>query len=117
MKKLLSSFLILFTVVLFFNNAVNWHYHQLPNGIVVEHAHPYDRNSSSADEPFEKHTHTDFEYLIFDLVFYSGLVIVLAFLILSLYPGPSTRSVYPGPIAGASLIPAGLPSFRAPPSI
>jgi hypothetical protein len=85
MKKLLSFTLILSTLALFFNNAVNWHYHQLPNGIVIEHAHPYQKSSAESGYPLESHQHSDIEYLILDLIYGTGLIIVLAFLGLKLY--------------------------------
>ena len=85
MKRLLSFILIVSTLALFWNNAVNWHYHQLPNGIVVEHAHPYSKSASSPGSPFEKHHHSDFEYLILDLVYHGTLVILMVVLTLMVY--------------------------------
>ncbi len=85
MKGLLSFILILSTLALFWNNAVNWHYHQLPNGIVVEHAHPYNKSASSPGNPFEKHHHSDFEYLILDLVYHGTLIVLMVVLTLIVY--------------------------------
>ena len=117
MKKHLSFILIIFTLALFFNNAVNWHYHQLPNGIVIEHAHPYEKPSSSAGYPVENHHHSDIEYLILDLIFASGLIIILAFVGLELFLHFRKRLVVrelPAiPIHKHSLS----PPLRGPPSI
>ena len=85
MKRLLSFILIGTTLALFWNNAVNWHYHQLPNGIVVEHAHPYSKPASSHGNPFEKHHHSDFEYLILDLIYHGTLIVLMVLLTLMVY--------------------------------
>ncbi len=115
MKRLLSFGLIILTLALFFNNAVNWHYHQLPNGVIVEHAHPYGKSSSSSNSPFEKHHHSDFEYLILDLVYYSGLVIILAVLSLKIFRKPMVRHriLKPDPVIRS--VYSRLPLLRAPP--
>ena len=117
MKRLLSFVLILLTLALFFNNAVNWHYHQLPNGIVVEHAHPYGKSSSASNSPFENHHHSDIEYLILDLVYYSGLVILLAVLTIKIFRESKTRLqlLKPVPLINSSYF--RLPLLRAPPII
>lgn len=117
MKRLLSFVLIIFTLALFFNNAVNWHYHQLPNGIVVEHAHPYGKSSSASSSPFENHHHSDFEYLILDLVYYSGLVILLAVLAIKIFRKPIARRrlLTPAPVINSFY--SRLPLLRAPPVI
>ncbi len=117
MKRLLSFVLILFTLALFFNNAVNWHYHQLPNGIVVEHAHPYGKSSSASGAPFEKHHHSDFEYLILDLVYYSGLVIILAVLVIKIFRESKTRPQLLMPVPVINSVYSRLPLLRAPPII
>ncbi len=85
MKRLLSFLLIASTLALFWNNAVNWHYHQLPNGIVVEHAHPYSKTPASPGTPFEKHHHSDFEYLILDLIYHGTLIVLMVVLALVAY--------------------------------
>jgi hypothetical protein len=117
MKNQLSFILIILTLALFFNNAVNWHFHQLPNGIVIEHAHPYQKSSSTAGSPFETHHHSDIEYLILDLIFSSGLIIVLAFIGLKLFIQYRKRLVFSEPL----LIPvhkhSTSPPLRGPPSI
>ncbi len=80
MKRLFSFLLILFVLGLFYNNTVNWHYHKLSSGLVIEHAHPYARFPVSPETPYEEHHHSDFEYLILESIYYSGLIIVFLFL-------------------------------------
>jgi hypothetical protein len=117
MKKLLSVVLILSTLALFYNNVINRHFHKLPNGIIVEHAHPFNKAASSSDSPFENHHHTGLEYLILDMVYYSGLILVMAFIFLRIfrifinsYPLPGTKKIPSGVLST-------LPLLRAPPSI
>jgi hypothetical protein len=116
MKQLLSFVLIVFTLALFFNNAVNWHYHRLPNGIVIEHAHPYHKPSSAAGAPFESHRHTDIEYLILDLIYGSGLVIVLAYTGLTIFRQFGNKPELPEPLAIAVHEYSLFPPLRGPPS-
>jgi len=117
MKRLISFLLILFTLALFFNNAVNWHYHKLPNGILVEHAHPYGKHSSTSNSPFEKHHHSDFEYLILDLVYYSGLVILVAVLAIKIFNESKIPQQLPKPVPVIRSVYSRLPLLRAPPVI
>ncbi|MCK4407019.1 MAG: hypothetical protein KAV44_05035 [Bacteroidales bacterium] len=56
---------ILLTAVfwLYFNQASNGHYHKLPNGEIVHHAHPYNHQNNN-ESPFEDHKHSKSEYFI-----------------------------------------------------
>jgi hypothetical protein len=115
MKGPLSIFLILLTLALFYNNTANWHYHHLPNGIVMEHAHPY-ATYPSGESPLENHQHSDLEYLILDTIYHAAIIIILALAGLRLFPGkPVTRTVIPAHIIINRY--SSLPSLRAPPSV
>ncbi len=51
---------------LFHNSNANWHYHQLPNGQLVKHAHPFQSQAENNPEretgfPFENHHHSEKE--------------------------------------------------------
>ncbi|MGE4287598.1 MAG: hypothetical protein AB7E36_02825 [Salinivirgaceae bacterium] len=46
-----------------------WHYHQLPSGVLVKHAHPYHKMSKGAGET-ANHTHKVNEILLFS--FFDG---------------------------------------------
>ena len=117
MKRLLPFILIVFVMALFFNNAVNWHYHRLPSGLVVEHAHPYSKSPFSADSPFARHNHTDFEFLVLGLVYHSGLVLLVAALILMIFRESISRPriLNPVPLYFSRL--TSLPLLRAPPLV
>lgn len=62
---------------LYFNRMANWHFHQLPNGIIVEHAHPYAKSTESQGSPFASHQHTDFEYYYLDMLFRVVFALIL----------------------------------------
>lgn len=117
MKRFLSIVLIVFTLGLFINNSVNWHYHLLPNGIIVEHAHPYKKAASTSGTPFEKHGHSELEFLILDLIYYSGLVIVLAFFALQVYRDSKSYQKILKPEEVIYSVNTSLPLLRAPPAI
>jgi hypothetical protein len=117
MNRFLSFLFIFSTLVLFFNNAANWHYHQLPNGVIIEHAHPYGKTSSPANSPFEKHHHSDFEYLILELVYYSGLVIILVVLSIRTFRKSKPRQQLLKPLPVVRSVYSRLPLLRAPPVI
>jgi len=55
--------LIPVTMLLVHNQLSNWHYHVLPSGIIVKHAHPYNKADNN-NSPFGKHKHSDFEFFI-----------------------------------------------------
>lgn len=40
-----------------------WHYHQLPSGVLVKHAHPYHKNSNTTNG--SNHSHKANEILLF----------------------------------------------------
>lgn len=87
MKRLLTLITLPLVLLLFYNQAANWHFHMLPNGIVIEHAHPYSK-SSSTESPFQKHTHNEIEILILGLIFTTAVLVSLHFvsLILDNFP-------------------------------
>jgi hypothetical protein len=68
-RKILFIILGLFLVIWFNHNQMaNWHFHIKNNGIVVMHAHPY-KAGTLPDTPFQKHHHSNLEYLLLSLIF------------------------------------------------
>jgi hypothetical protein len=114
MRKLLSFILIIATSALFYNNVSNWHFHMLPNGMIIEHAHPY-RPASLPGSPFEKHTHSDLEFLIFDLIYYSGSILVFLFAGIILLVQPVRIYRFNRPLLHTGSLYPTLPFLRAPP--
>ena len=60
---------------LFFNQVSNWHLHKLENGLIVEHAHPFQQEENNSS-PFQDHKHSNSEYIFFAQIS-SGLVILI----------------------------------------
>ena len=58
--KALIPFFIAILACFIANSSLNWHFHKLPTGIVVEHAHPYQKSKSGV--PFQNHNHNSFEF-------------------------------------------------------
>lgn len=66
---------------LYFNQASNGHYHKLPNGEIVHHAHPYHHQNNN-EHPFEDHQHSKSEYFILALLS-NPLTLLCFFLVLT----------------------------------
>ena len=57
--------LFLMVVVCFLTNAsLNQHYHKLSSGLVIKHAHPF--NKESTGQPFQEHRHSSSELILLD---------------------------------------------------
>lgn len=67
--------------LLYFNQVNNGHYHKLPSGEIVYHAHPF-QHQSNDKSPFENHRHSKSEYIIFALLS-NPFVLLGAFLVLN----------------------------------
>ena len=123
MKKILSFVLVFITIGIFFNNNVYRHFHKLPNGLLIEHAHPYKSPVTSPSSlpasnlPCEKHHHSNLEYLILDSVFCSGLVIVLGFFSLISFLESKYQPALLRPVLLIVNTVFPLPFLRAPPVI
>ncbi len=91
MKRILVILSMVPVLWIFSNNAVNWHYHELACGQVIQHAHPYDRSAEiPADEsasektgglPSENHSHNRSELIT---LFMTSNIVLLVVLILAL---------------------------------
>ena len=65
-KHTISLLLIPLIVGIGINYIKNGHFHKLPDGEVVQHAHPYKKDTSPPDSPFQKHHHTSSGYFLFN---------------------------------------------------
>ena len=61
--------------LLFYNNTANWHQHQLDNGNIASHAHPFSKQTDNPT-PFQKHKHSKSEFLILDKIIQFFLILV-----------------------------------------
>lgn len=81
--RFFSKFFLLVSLpvimMLFYNQSVNWHYHLLKDGSVIKHAHPYS-NEAQGTAPFQKHQHTDTEFIFFAQFSQISLILVAALL-------------------------------------
>lgn len=97
--------LIPLIMLLFHNQLSNWHYHMLGNGMLVKHAHPYNK-AENPGSPLSNHTHTDFEFLLLSQLSTISLIVVFLLfalffagthsgrLIISRYPFPFLKQCY-----------------------
>ena len=113
-KKLILILLIPALCWVFYNHAANWHFHILPNGMIVEHAHPYDKHANP-DSPFHNHNHTKSELLYLDIITHVLVVIVAAFFLSQIFRAFTQLSI---PLRPLVRIPADygqVKDSRAPP--
>jgi hypothetical protein len=92
-SKALLLALIPLTMLLFHNQLSNWHYHVLGNGIMVKHAHPYNK-AENPGTPFSSHKHTDFEFFILGQLSALSLLLVVLFLTLLAVIDFSGKSIF-----------------------
>ncbi len=77
-------FLIPAICLLLINSSINSHLHQLTNGFLVSHAHPFEKANQGAT-PFQSHKHTESEFLFLDLITNVVLIITVLFALLALF--------------------------------
>jgi len=74
-KKIISILILPVVMLWFFNSVNNRHYHQLPDGSLITHSHPYQKQAPDP-KPVKSHNHTNAEFLF--LSFFSNPVLILA---------------------------------------
>ena len=117
LKQKLYKFLCLLTLPLvmglFYNQASNWHLHKLENGIIIEHAHPFERSTGTT--PFQNHHHSGQELVFLALISNVLITIVLVFFVLAIAAVllPQKIKTLPSIIVSVPAFPANL--LRAPP--
>lgn len=83
MRELVALISIPIILLLFYNQAANWHFHQLPSGIVIEHSHPVPISKKTSDSPYQKHTHSNWEMFLYAMVSaITSLLVIQAVLLL-----------------------------------
>jgi hypothetical protein len=114
MRKIIHLLLVLPILWMFHNRMANWHFHELPNGILIEHAHPYEKLPGASSE---KHNHTPFDFFILDLI-YNAVFFIIALaafyklfqITFQLLNEADIEQFFPS-------LNYGFPSLRAPPSV
>ena len=54
---------------LFFNSIYYRHLHELPTGLTISHAHPYNKTTDGcSNTPYASHHHTEEEFVFYDII-------------------------------------------------
>jgi uncharacterized iron-regulated membrane protein len=81
--RFIGKYILLLSVpavlLLFYNQAANWHYHILNDGTAIKHAHPYN-SDAQGKTPFQNHQHSHLELLVLSQL--SNILAVLVILLL-----------------------------------
>jgi hypothetical protein len=85
LKKIVWSFTLIAVLSVLLNNTLFIHSHTLPDGRVIEHAHPF-RSADNGPHPLPNHKHTQQEFLLLSNIYHLFsnsyvLFIVIIFLI------------------------------------
>lgn len=76
-SSILSCLLCLLFLLQIINRTVYIHSHKLSNGIVITHAHPFNKTSDSA--PFKNHHHSDQDFFLLaqlEILFLTALITI-----------------------------------------
>ena len=65
-KSIITNLLLLAFLFQVYNRVIYTHTHILPNGLIINHAHPY--NKTNYPGPVTSHSHTREQILMFSLV-------------------------------------------------
>lgn len=93
-RQLLVLLSLPLVIWLYHNQMVNWHYHQMDNGAVIKHAHPYS-SSRIPGKPYQDHQHTTAEIFMLALLFSSASLLALLIVLGVLFSHLSTASLSP----------------------
>ncbi|MBA7529636.1 hypothetical protein ES705_21834 [subsurface metagenome] len=74
-KKIISILILPVVMLWFFNSVNNRHYHQVPDGSLITHFHPYQKAVPNQG-PVKSHNHSNAEFLF--LSFFSNTILFLA---------------------------------------
>ncbi len=77
-KLFFAGLFLAVTMALVYNNAFFTHTHKLPDGTIIQHAHPY-KSDADSSSPFKNHHHTSFEFLVLNNLGVFILLTCLAF--------------------------------------
>jgi hypothetical protein len=80
-KVIIPIFLVI-AVCALTNETINQHFHKLPSGEIIRHAHPFKKSNTGT--PFQNHHHNASELVLLDLI--SNIVIRIQFFLLILTP-------------------------------
>lgn len=93
-RQLLVLLSLPFVMWLYHNQMVNWHYHQMDNGAVIKHAHPY-ASSRIPGQPYQNHQHTTAEFFMLALLLASPSLLAVLMVLGILFAHLSTSQFTP----------------------
>lgn len=103
-------------LMLFYNDAANWHYHLLQDGTLIRHAHPFSP-AGEDNGPFRNHKHNQTDFIFFAQISIISVILALAILLLSpFFHYTGTKITFQSWVIPQGVV-AGMPSLRAPPAI
>ena len=80
-KRIIAIVLLIIVLAISINNSLFIHSHILPDGEVVQHAHPYN-TSENPESPFKTHHHSGFEiFLLNNLFSFLWIIIAAVFIV------------------------------------
>lgn len=114
LKKMFFWLAILAVQSLFYNQAANWHFHMLSNGMVIEHAHPLKKTPAN-ENPYQKHQHSDLAYSILAQLSTISVIVIVGMLAMGLFMKGSYEKVTSPFVLFFSETEPGARLLRAPP--
>ncbi|OFY66853.1 MAG: hypothetical protein A2Y71_11605 [Bacteroidetes bacterium RBG_13_42_15] len=78
--RIIVPVLLAVTLCFLTNTTINQHFHRLSSGIVVKHAHPFDKENTG--KPFQEHQHSSSELVLLDQMYNTVFWIYLFILFL-----------------------------------
>lgn len=79
--RVIIPILLVIVICYVANATINQHFHKLSSGLVVKHAHPYDKGDTG--KPFQDHHHSTSELVLLDQISNVFFRIHLFFLLLA----------------------------------
>ncbi|MCU0473777.1 MAG: hypothetical protein MUC93_10500 [Bacteroidales bacterium] len=79
--RIIVPVLLAVTLCFLTNTTINQHFHKLSSGIVIKHAHPFDKENTG--NPFQKHQHSSSELVLLDQMYNTVFWIYLSILFLT----------------------------------
>lgn len=101
---------------LFTNSVINWHYHQLYNGILIKHAHPYEKQSTDKIL-VQSHHHSNVKLVFLDLLCNPLVLLAVFFFSIGKFLSYSTlrKNIFNLPVPIRKFY--NIPDYHAPPAL
>ncbi len=114
MKKALFVFMIFPLWLIMFNNAAYKHYHIMPGGIRIEHAHPF-KSCCDSSGSGQNHQHKERELIFYSLITDSSVVLCSFTNLAGVFPQRESDIKFLQPLEFLTNESLSLVQLRAPP--